>query len=773
MVVLVLDASLVVGYGCQSSQSSPVQEDDAKTAQKAKQSKATMTTPTPGDQEADSIAPAADTGDTPPPAKEVAGPTSDIDADQPSDGGEEAPDNNADGNSTNDGAPADDSSPPDEIDTKSSQEAAEEARIRAEKFLEEKAASDTAASVTASARPAAGRSHSDTAISPESPSAPKVAVTVRSSSDANGLGHETEVVKDASPLRPSPTNSSVGLSTVQAALAAADAAEKNNKNADGSSNISPIFGPAIGTVVAKHLCKHEGKNGTLYLATRAVCFHSTLFGFEQARRVVPLATVVAILHMNENGIIIRDESGKTFHFIFQADRDACFNLLLNLHGRVSVYKLNRDQLKELGGESAEGEGENEVKGNDKQPDSSSTNEALLPRSLSTPVPKSSGKEEGDVAGEKDASEETYLAACAVANMADDETQGKRRLVDEISKGKISESGWKTAKKYGASDATLKTSDELRADWMRQRDSKTPTYEETVIDGFRLACTLDEYFDMFLSNDSEQHSYGSYQRKLGDSELDVSPWQLSEKDGMSLCRIVSYVHPVNAPMAPPSAAASKTQTFRRWGEHGMCIETRTEVKDVPMTDCFHVDDQILIEPTPDGGVSITGRFEIRFIKRTMFRSIITNTTKGEFVSWFSGYKMMLIDALKGRSVGDGTKEMAKEESVEVQLASEAQRRRSTLMSTAMSADAASSVSAKSEMYLLILLILVAILVLLQWTMMIQMRATNKAYLEISANQDRMYEMLSQMLEAAATSGDSSCGGHTSAGLTSTFTGGMDA
>ena len=51
--------------------------------------------------------------------------------------------------------------------------------------------------------------------------------------------------------------------------------------------------------------------------------------------------------------------------------------------------------------------------------------------------------------------------------------------------------------------------------------------------------------------------------------------------MSLRRVVSYVHPVNAPMAPPSAAASKTQRFRRWGEHGMCIETRTEVKDVPI------------------------------------------------------------------------------------------------------------------------------------------------------------------------------------------------
>jgi hypothetical protein len=729
-----------------------------------------------GGQEADNVAPADDTEDTAPTMEET-GSMSDIDTEQPK-GDEEAPV----GTIKPDGAPDENatcSSPEPEIDTKSAQEAAEEARIRAEKFLEEKAELYTAA--TAAALPAVGRSHSDTSISPESPVPPNTStVTVRSSSDANGLGHETEVVKNASPFGPSPTNSSVGLSTVQAALAAADAAEKNNASADGSSsssNISPIFGPAIGTVVAKHLCRHESKNGTLYLATRAACFHSTIFGFEQARKVIPLATVVAILHMGDQGIIIRDESGKTFHFIFQADRDACFNLLLNLHGRVSVYKLNHDQLMELNGASAE-DSQGEKNDNDKQSESS-TNEVLLHRSLSMPVPKSSGKDEDDTtAGSgkdgsgEDASEETYIAACAVANMADDETQCKRNLVNEICKGKISDSGWKTAKKYGARNTRCKTSDELRAEWIKHRDSKAPTYEETVIDGFHLACTLDEFFDLFLSNDSEQYSYGSYQRKLGDSELDVSPWQLSEKDGISLSRVVSYVHPVNAPMAPPSAAASKTQNFHRWGEHGMCIETRTEVKDVPMTDCFHVDDQILIEPTPDGGVSIIGRFEIRFIKRTMFRSIITNTTKGEFVSWFTGYKMMLIDALKGRGGGEGGREGGKElakESVEIQSASDGQRRRSTLISAAMSADA---VTIKSELYLIVLLLLVAALVLLQWMMMIQMRETNKAYLEMSANQERMYEMLSQMLEAVATSGDSSCDGAAASLSSTTSTAGMD-
>ncbi len=708
------------------------------------------------DQDADAVAPTADTEDTAP-IEEESDPKGAIDKDQLNGGGdEEAPANNAGDEHKADGAPVDDASPPESQtvtdaskSSSSAQEAAEEARIRAEKFLEEK--SDTVATVST---PSAAAGRSDTAVSPESPPAPKVAD--RSSSDANGLRHETEAAEMVSPMQPSPTNSSVGLSAVQAALAAADAAEKSSSNADGSSssscnnNISPIFGPAIGTVVAKHLCKLENKNGTLYLATRAVCFHSTIFGFEQARKVIPLATVVAIVHIGDGGIIVRDESGKTFHFIFQADRDACFNLLLSLHGRASIYKLNCGQLKELRVESVEknpGDDSADNGGAANKQLENTAKEALIPHSLSMPVPKSSRKDEGDTIasssndnGDQDASEDTYLAACAVANMADDETQCKRSLVNEITKGKISESGWKTAKKYGASDA--KSSDELRAEWSKHRDSKIPTYAETVTKGFRLACTLDEYFDLFLSNDSEQYSYGSYQRKLGDSELDVTPWQLSEEDGMSLRRVVSYVHPVNAPMAPPSAAASKTQRFRRWGEHGMCIETRTEVKDVPMTDCFHVDDQILIEPTPDGGVSITSRFEIRFIKRTMFRTIITNTTKGEFISWFKGYKMMLIDALKERSGGDAKGEQGTETAKEELESAE------TKLLT-FEADAASSAATtKSEIYLRILLVLVAILVLLQWMMMVQMRATNKAYLEMSANQDRMYARLSQMLEEAA-------------------------
>mmetsp|Transcript_6171 Transcript_6171/g.13566 ORF Transcript_6171/g.13566 Transcript_6171/m.13566 type:complete len:784 (-) Transcript_6171:863-3214(-) len=561
-------------------------------------------------------------------------------------------------------------------------------------------------------------------------------VMVRASSDGNGIG--TESVLRA--RRESMTDTGIG--TVQAALDAAEAAGGTDPT---GSNISPIFGPAIGTLVAKHLCKHDNKNGTLYLATKACCFHSTFLGFEQSRRVVPLATVSAVLHMNDNGIIVKDESGETYEFTFQADRDACFNLLLSLHGRVSIYKLNRNQE------------DHDVEGSKNEQPQERSSDSMLRRSLSMPVSKSPLKTDGGTGGGigdsgGDATEDDYLAACTVANMADDEAQSKRSLVKEITEGKITIAGWATAKKYGASDEA--SSEDLRENWIKYRDAKNPTYGEKVIDGFRLACTMDEYFDLFLANDADKYGYGAYQRKLGDSELDVTPWHLSEKDGVSLCRKVSYVHPVNAPMAPPSAAASKQQRFRRFGSHGMSIETRTEVKDIPMTDCFHVDDQLLVEPTPDGGVSLTGRFEIRFIKRTMFRSIIANTTNGEFVSWFQGYKLMLIEALKGRegSVERGTSE-AEEGGVErVGGSVPVTPTKSEVVTKAET----TFLPTKSELYVLVLVVLVALLVVLQFMLMLQMRASNQAYLQMSANQDRLYDMLAQILESASTSScDSTC------------------
>jgi hypothetical protein len=124
---------------------------------------------------------------------------------------------------------------------------------------------------------------------------------------------------------------------------------------------------------------------------------------------------------------------------------------------------------------------------------------------------------------------------------------------------------------------------------------------------------------------------------GDDVLQVTEWKRDEQHGV-YSRMLEYNHPVNAPLAPPMAKARKEQRYRRFGEMGLSIETDTFVQDVPMADCFFVTDRVLVEPTAgENGtaVLILAEFDIRFIKSTMFRSLISNTTKSEFLKWFQG------------------------------------------------------------------------------------------------------------------------------------------
>lgn len=106
--------------------------------------------------------------------------------------------------------------------------------------------------------------------------------------------------------------------------------------------------------------------------------------------------------------------------------------------------------------------------------------------------------------------------------------------------------------------------------------------------------------------------------------------------------------VNAPMAPPEAMAKKHQRLRKYGDYGMCIDTSSRVHDVPLTDCFYLDDRLLVQSTEDGGIVLTLRFEIRFIKSTMFRRIIERTTKDEFLKGADRFRKLLADFISDKA-----------------------------------------------------------------------------------------------------------------------------
>mmetsp|Transcript_22983 Transcript_22983/g.33927 ORF Transcript_22983/g.33927 Transcript_22983/m.33927 type:complete len:296 (+) Transcript_22983:42-929(+) len=232
--------------------------------------------------------------------------------------------------------------------------------------------------------------------------------------------------------------------------------------------------------------------------------------------------------------------------------------------------------------------------------------------------------------EREPTQEEYELALS----ADDLNKSKMDLLSEIHGGKLTEQGVATAEKY-----KIYIPEDLVEAWKELRDAKDPTFVEIGIESLVLSCSLNEFNEMFLSDEADK-SFAHFLEDTGELEVGTTPWKLSEDDEFSLTRKISYLHPVNVPMAPPQARALKEQCYRRFDDHGICVDTQTVVQDVPKADCFYVDDRLIVEPVEEGGVRLTWRFEMRFTSWTMFRRIIETTTRKETKSFMDKYKSML-------------------------------------------------------------------------------------------------------------------------------------
>ncbi|KAI2501156.1 protein of unknown function (DUF4782) [Fragilaria crotonensis] len=182
-----------------------------------------------------------------------------------------------------------------------------------------------------------------------------------------------------------------------------------------------------------------------------------------------------------------------------------------------------------------------------------------------------------------------------------------------------------------------TSD-LEEAWGYLHGNPGESYKENAFDKQQIPCSLEKFFELFLSDDAV-YSIPNFMAGEGDFNVVTSHWKATETKG-SKSRTIEYSHPINAPLAPPNAKARKEQRLRRFLNQGISIETDTYVDDVPMTDCFYVTDRILVSANDDGTVTVAAYFDIRFVKSTMFRSIIANTTRSEFVKWFQNLLNML-------------------------------------------------------------------------------------------------------------------------------------
>lgn len=156
-------------------------------------------------------------------------------------------------------------------------------------------------------------------------------------------------------------------------------------------------------------------------------------------------------------------------------------------------------------------------------------------------------------------------------------------------------------------------------------------------------SVDEFYNHVIA-DNATHSFGKFMRGIGEKRVDTTPWQPTHTPTSSdpACRTIHYTHPITAPLAPPMAKALKKQILHKFGNVGLCLETCTDVEDVPMADCFVVEDRLWVHASEDNNeecvVSVT--FRIRFVKGTMFRRIIENATRKEYGMFWDQFANMI-------------------------------------------------------------------------------------------------------------------------------------
>lgn len=425
----------------------------------------------------------------------------------------------------------------------------------------------------------------------------------------------------------------------------------------------------VGHLSGEYPCSYNHISGTLYAGTEGFTFKGTIF-FYNCHFNVKWSVISQVFQTNLGHIKIlaKDvrESQYTFSNLHQADR--VWATLVSLHAEFLKGTPNKEPM--LG-----------------------PVRASLRRLSTEPIPIT------DAAGTPGGTEAAYVAAATVASMDDlrSLSASRRQLVPPTPT---------------AEDPTS----DLEEAWTQLYESPDESFKENAFVDQQVACSINQFYDLFFIDDAP-HSFGNFMEECGDMEVLTSQWK---KEDDNLSRTIEYSHPINAPLAPPKARARKEQRMRRFGDRGISLETDTYVDDVPMTDCFYVSDRILVSANEDGKtVTVSAYFDIRFVKSTMFRAIIANTTRSEFLKCFQAF-LASIRRDSPSPADDGTAP-----AVEIIIKPEAARRTSILsMPPAI---------AESQDTTKMLMGLLALVLLFQVYIMNQMHGMNRAMYAIQQQQ----------------------------------------
>mmetsp|Transcript_10273 Transcript_10273/g.16965 ORF Transcript_10273/g.16965 Transcript_10273/m.16965 type:complete len:370 (+) Transcript_10273:65-1174(+) len=152
----------------------------------------------------------------------------------------------------------------------------------------------------------------------------------------------------------------------------------------------------------------------------------------------------------------------------------------------------------------------------------------------------------------------------------------------------------TPKKQNVNDSGIADSDIDKLWRSFCSEKKSHKFNELGLESIPLPVSVNDFYNHVL-DDNAPHSIDKFMRDIGELEVESTSWQPSNPTSTDPAnRSIVYIHPINAPMAPPTAAARKEQTLHKFGNTGLCLETSTFVEDVPMADCFIVRDRLWVK-----------------------------------------------------------------------------------------------------------------------------------------------------------------------------------
>jgi len=351
------------------------------------------------------------------------------------------------------------------------------------------------------------------------------------------------------------------------------------------------FGPVVGNMQHVISCDYRNHRGEIYVASKALCFRRTaaLFGWEIFQMVVPWESIKAI------DIV----SGRSSSIFIQTKNDEQHEIRGFGDDVKDIWKLLSDAWNRW-----------------------------------------------DVKTEQDAENDRVVNQLVKRLSLFSE---KEKESDECCKGKSTDSGILDGVKGHHQHSMSK--EQLQNLWSTICSEKDSRLSEKVTVNLELNVTVDEFFDMFLSDDAAL-SLASHHEATGDENVTCTKWQQQPSNMFTMKRLITYSHPIDIPLAiaPPAGSATKTQIMKRCQE-GICIDTETWISNVPLADCFYVADRLLVCTNPSsGGVFLTVMFGNCFVKPTLFQRIIASTSTRDVTMFHKAY----IEKIQNHAIIHGRK-----------------------------------------------------------------------------------------------------------------------